>query len=258
MSLLLKVACPSCGNHQDSLIGEEIRCDGCGNDFRALGHGESASRIISVTPDELEHIPYSQRITTVPRNSASSLILSDPTLLDDMMLRDLPMRDNARWAGRVRLIKKLGQGGMGAVYRGFDESLMLDVAVKILPVPPGGREAHFVDRFRQEARISAQINSTNVVRTRDVGENGCVVYLVMDFIDGQTARQLLDRKGLIPVPQASADWFMTPLSACRPLTNAASFTVTSSLKTFSFQTMAACCFQIWDWPNPRAADCPIR
>ena len=202
MSLVLKVACPACNFHQDSTIGSEIRCEHCGNDFRALGHGESSSRIISVTPDELEHIPYSQRSTAVPRSSASSLLISDPTLLDDLLLRDLPMRDNARWAGRVRLIKKLGHGGMGAVYRGYDESLALDVAVKILPIPPGGKELHFADRFRQEARISAQINSTNVVRTRDVGENGACVFLVMDFIDGQTARQVLDRKGLIPVPQA--------------------------------------------------------
>lgn len=201
MSLVLKVACPSCGSHQDSLIGTEVRCERCGNDFRALGHGESSSVIISATPDELEHVPYSQRKTETPRSSASSLIISDPTLLDDLMLRDLPMKDNARWAGRVRLVKKLGQGGMGAVYRGYDESLALDVAVKILPIPPGGREVNFADRFRMEARISAQINSANVVRTRDVGENGAVVYLVMDFIDGQTARQLLDHKGLIPVPQ---------------------------------------------------------
>ncbi len=201
MSLVLKVACPSCGSHQDSLIGTEVRCDRCGNDFRALGHGESSSIIISATPDELEHIPYSQRKTETPRSSASSLIISDPTLLDDLMLRDLPMKDNARWAGRVRLVTKLGQGGMGAVYRGYDESLALDVAVKILPIPPGGKEMHFADRFRMEARISAQINSANVVRTRDVGENGAAVYLVMDFIDGQTARQLLERKGLIPVPQ---------------------------------------------------------
>ena len=182
-------------------MGTEIRCEKCGHDFRASGHGESCTRIISVTPDELEHIPYSQRSTDVPRSTASSLVISDPALLDDKLLRDLPLKDNARFCGRVRLIKKLGQGGMGAVYRGFDDSLALDVAVKILPVPPGGVEMRYADRFRMEARISAQINHANVVRTRDVGEQGGLVYLVMDYIEGQTARQMLDRKGLIPVPQ---------------------------------------------------------
>src|ERR1043165_1244630 len=187
MSLLLKVACPSCGHHQESAIGTEVRCEHCGNDFRAGGHGESCTQIVSATPEALEHVPYSQRSTEVPRTTASSLVVADPALLDDKLLRDLPMKDNARWAGRVRLIKKLGQGGMGAVYRGFDETLALDVAVKVLPVPPGGKEMHFADRFRMEARISAQINHPNVVRTRDVDEQGGLVYLVMDFIDGHTA-----------------------------------------------------------------------
>lgn len=202
MSLVLKVACPKCGYHQDSPLGVEVRCEHCGSDFRAVGHGDSCTRIVSVTPDELEHVPYSQRVTDVPRNTISSLVVADPALLDDKMLRDLPMKDNARWAGKVRLIKKLGEGGMGAVYRGFDESLALDVAVKVLPIPPGGKELHFADRFHMEARLSAQINHPNVVRMRDVGEQGGLVYLVMDFIDGLTARQMLDRKGFIPVPQA--------------------------------------------------------
>ena len=202
MSLVLKVACPKCGHHQDSPLGVEVRCNHCGSDFRALGDGEASSRIVSVTPDELEHVPYSQRVTEVPRNTISSLVVADPALLDEKMLRDLPMKDNARFAGKVRLIKKLGEGGMGAVYRGFDESLALDVAVKVLPIPPGGKELHFADRFHNEARLSAQINHPNVVRMRDVGEQGGLVYLVMDFIDGHTARQMLDRKGFIPVPQA--------------------------------------------------------
>ncbi|HLX64905.1 MAG TPA: protein kinase [Planctomycetota bacterium] len=202
MSLVLKVACPKCGSHQDSPLGVEVRCDHCGSDFRAVGHGEASTRIVSVTPDDQEHIPYSQRVTEVPRNTISSLVVADPALLDEKMLRDLPMKDNARFAGKVRLIKKLGEGGMGAVYRGFDESLALDVAVKVLPIPPGGKELHFADRFHNEARLSAQINHPNVVRMRDVGEQGGLVYLVMDFVDGLTARQMLDRKGFIPVPQA--------------------------------------------------------
>ncbi|MEI6233507.1 MAG: serine/threonine-protein kinase [Planctomycetota bacterium] len=202
MSLLLKVACPKCNSHQDSLIGSELRCESCGYDYRAYGHGDCSTRIISVTPDELDHLPYSQRETYVPRTSTSAVLSSDPSLLDDLLLRDLPMKDNARWAGRVRLIKKVGQGGMGGVYRGFDESLSLDVAVKILPIPPNAKELHFAERFRQEARISAQINSPHVVRMRDVGENGIVIYLVMDYIDGRTARQVLDTAGIMPVPQA--------------------------------------------------------
>ena len=61
----------------------------------------------------------------------------------------------------------------------------------VLPIPPGGKELHFADRFHNEARLSAQINHPNVVRMRDVSEAGGLVYLVMDFVDGHTARQML-------------------------------------------------------------------
>jgi len=203
MALLLKVACPDCGQAQASApLGAEIRCLKCGRDYRAQGDGEGASRIISVTPDEMDSIPYSQRSVEVPVNSVSSLIVADPALLYDRMLRDAPLRENARWVGKVRLIKKLGQGGMGAVYRGFDESLALDVAVKILPLPSGARDDQFVQRFRQEARISARINHPNVVRTLHVEEQGDLIFLVMDYVEGQTARKLVESKGPLMLPLA--------------------------------------------------------
>lgn len=203
VALLLKVACPGCGQPHDFVpLGAEVRCPKCGRDYRAQGDGEGASRIISVTPDEMDAIPYSQRSVEVPVNSVSSLIVADPALLYDKLLRDTPLRENTRWVGKVRLIKKLGQGGMGAVYRGYDESLALDVAVKVLPLPSGARDDQFVQRFRQEARISAQINHPNVVRTLHVDEQGDLIYLVMDYVEGQTARTLVESKGPLMLPLA--------------------------------------------------------
>jgi serine/threonine protein kinase len=179
-----------------------MRCSRCGKDFRAQGDGEGASRVLSVTPDELDSVPYSQRTIEVPVNSVSSVILGDPALHNDKLLRDIPLKENSKWVGKVRLLKKLGQGGMGTVYQGYDESLALDVAVKILPSPNGPRDAQFVQRFRQEARISAQINHPNVVRTLHVDEQGDMIYLVMDFVAGKTARDLVDEKGPLMVPLA--------------------------------------------------------
>jgi serine/threonine-protein kinase len=203
MSLLLKVACPECGHpHESAVLGAELRCARCGRDFRASGHGENASQILSVTPDELDNVPYGQRVIEVPVNSVSSVFVADPALIADKLLRDTPIKENTRWVGKVRLLKKLGQGGMGAVYRGYDESLALDVAVKILPLPMGERDNQFVARFRQEARISAQINHPNVVRTLHVDEQGDLIFLVMDFIEGQTARQLVESRGPLALPLA--------------------------------------------------------
>jgi len=203
VTLLLKVACPDCGTpHDCAALGAELRCTYCGRDFRASGDGENSSEILSVTPEELDNVPYSQRSIEVPVNSVSSIIVADSELLSDRFLRDAPLKENARWLGKVRLLKKLGQGGMGSVYRGYDESLALDVAVKVLPLPSGARDDQFVVRFRQEARISAQINHANVVRTLHVEEQGDLIYLVMDYIEGQTARNLVEKRGNLSVPLA--------------------------------------------------------
>ncbi|HYG75854.1 MAG TPA: protein kinase [Planctomycetota bacterium] len=203
MALVVKIACPGCGLPHDSVsLGAEIRCSRCGRDFKAQGDGDGASRVLSVTPEEMDSVPYSQRTIEVPVNKVSSVILADPTLLNDKLLRDAPLKENAKWVGKVRLLKKLGQGGMGAVYHGYDESLALDVAVKILPSPSGVRDDQFVERFRQEARISAQINHPNVVRTLHVDEQGELIYLVMDFIAGRTARDLVDANGPLMFPRA--------------------------------------------------------
>ena len=203
MSLLLKVACPGCGFTVDSAaLGAELLCARCGRDFRAAADGENGSRVLSVTPDELDHVPYSQRCIEVPVNSVSPLIQADAGLLQDKLLREAPLKENSKWVGKVRLLKKLGHGGMSAVYRGYDESLALDVAVKIFPFPMGERDEKWFERFRQEARISARIDHPNVVRTLRVDEEGDLIYLVMDLIEGQTARQLVDAKGPLTAPLA--------------------------------------------------------
>src|SRR5690349_2537123 len=72
--LLLKVACPECGHQHDyAELGTEIRCGRCGHDYRAQADGEGASRILSVTPEDLENVPYSQRSIEVPVNKVSSV-----------------------------------------------------------------------------------------------------------------------------------------------------------------------------------------
>jgi serine/threonine-protein kinase len=202
VSLLLKVACPDCGQHTDATLAQEVRCGKCGRDFRAQADDEGRTRVISASSDDLDNVPYSQRVTEIPVNKVSSVIVADPALHNDKLLRDIPLKENNKWLGKVCLLKKLGQGGMGAVYKGYDDSLALDVAVKILPLSMGERNSQFVERFRQEARISARINHPNVVRTLHVDEQGDLLYLVMDYVAGQTARSLVESKGPLSLPQA--------------------------------------------------------
>jgi serine/threonine protein kinase len=87
-------------------------------------------------------------------------------------------------------------GGMGAVYKAYQESLDRRVAVKILP-PEFGAEQGFADRFKIEARAMAKLNHTNIVGVYDFGiTGGGHLYLVMEWIEGQSLHDLIHKGSL--------------------------------------------------------------
>ncbi|MCR9162257.1 MAG: serine/threonine-protein kinase [Nannocystaceae bacterium] len=87
--------------------------------------------------------------------------------------------------GRYRVDRKIGEGGMGVVYAGFDPELQRDVAVKL--IQPGrfrGKMEMASERLRREAQITAQLAHPNVVTIYDVGESEGGVYIAMELVDG--------------------------------------------------------------------------
>ncbi|GAA2847071.1 hypothetical protein Acy02nite_03790 [Actinoplanes cyaneus] len=99
-----------------------------------------------------------------------------------------------RLGGRYRLEDRLGAGGMGEVWRAFDEALNRVVAVKTM-LPAAAQDPGFVQRFTAEAHAMAQVNHPNVAAIHDVGQDGGHTYLVMEFIDGESLAQRLARDG---------------------------------------------------------------
>lgn len=97
---------------------------------------------------------------------------------------------------------KIGQGGMGAVYRGRHLNLDIDVAVKCLKPGLVRDDPQFVARFRREGQSAARINHQNVIRVFDVAEDQGLHYLIMEFVQGETARQRVDRKGPLAIGEA--------------------------------------------------------
>src|SRR5512146_557124 len=83
-----------------------------------------------------------------------------------------------------RISKLLGEGGMGAVYKGADVTLQRDVAIKVLH-PHIARTPDFRERFLQEARIAARLHHPSIVQVYDFGQEGELLYIVMQFIEGQ-------------------------------------------------------------------------
>jgi len=98
--------------------------------------------------------------------------------------------------GHYRLLSKLGEGGMGVVYRAQDEKLGREVAVKVLH-PHLLQHENLKDRFRREARMHAKIIHPNIVTLLSLYEDGEHMALVMEMVHGQNLRQYLRDKKVI-------------------------------------------------------------
>jgi Tol biopolymer transport system component/predicted Ser/Thr protein kinase len=93
------------------------------------------------------------------------------------------------------IVEKLGEGGMGVVYKARDTHLDRFVAVKVLPpekVADAGRKARFV----QEAKAASALNHPNIVTVHDISSEGGVDFIAMEFVAGKTLDQLIPRKGM--------------------------------------------------------------
>jgi hypothetical protein len=104
-------------------------------------------------------------------------------------------------AERYRIIAKLGQGGMGEVYRADDLVLGQAVALKFLPSDVTGNPVA-LDRFRNEVRIARQVSHPNVCRVYDLGEIDGQLFLSMEYVDGEDLGVLLRRIGRLPEAKA--------------------------------------------------------
>ncbi|HYF48344.1 MAG TPA: serine/threonine-protein kinase, partial [Planctomycetota bacterium] len=103
--------------------------------------------------------------------------------------------------GNYRLLKKLGEGGMGAVYLAEDTVVGRKVAVKILP-KKFAEDHSFLSRFRREARAMGKLNHQNVVAAFDVGEDLGHHYYVMEYCEGEPLDKMLDREKVLPLKEA--------------------------------------------------------
>ena len=101
---------------------------------------------------------------------------------------------------QLEILELVGQGGMGAVYKARQPKLDRIVALKILSSEreTGISDAEFAERFQREARALARLNHPDIVAVYDFGQAGGFHYLLMEFVDGLTLRQLLRTRKLSP------------------------------------------------------------
>lgn len=102
---------------------------------------------------------------------------------------------------RYEVIERIGGGGMAVVYRALDTLLNRFVSIKVLHAQFSTDE-EFVRRFRREAQAAASLSHPNVVNIYDVGMEGDEYYIVMEFVDGLTLKEVIQDRAPLPVQEA--------------------------------------------------------
>jgi serine/threonine protein kinase len=103
--------------------------------------------------------------------------------------------------GSYELVEKIAEGGMGSIYKGRHRDTGQIVAIKVMPPHMAGNQV-LLKRFEQEFRAASRLDHPNIVRAIDYGDNGTSPYLVMEFVDGESLGQKLDRDGRMTEAEA--------------------------------------------------------
>ena len=105
--------------------------------------------------------------------------------------------------GRYRVLGRLGVGGMATVYLAEDSSLGRKVALKVM-AERYAEDGEFVERFRREAQAAARLNHPNIIAVYDRGEADGRPYIAMEYLQGRTLKQVIQKEGPLPPERAIA------------------------------------------------------
>lgn len=115
--------------------------------------------------------------------------------------RPKKQRPNPTTLGEYRILRKLGEGAMGAVYLARQEGFERDVALKVL-FPHVAGNPKLVERLYREGRVMGQLDHPNLVQAYAIGEDQGWHYVAMEFVEGESLQSCIDRFGTIPVDDA--------------------------------------------------------
>ena len=104
--------------------------------------------------------------------------------------------------GRYEILARIGGGGMALVYKAYDTVLQRHVAVKVLR-DQFVHDEEFIQRFRREARSAASLSHPNVVSIYDVGQDGDIHYIVMEYIEGGTLNDIIKERAPLQPEEAT-------------------------------------------------------
>lgn len=113
-----------------------------------------------------------------------------------------PLKPGDILADRYEILKLLGEGGMGAVYRARDTELERLVALKVIR-PELARNTQILQRFKQELILARQVTHRNIIRIFDLGHAEGRRFITMEYIEGEDLSLILEKRGKLPAPEAA-------------------------------------------------------
>jgi len=164
--------CPNCRKAYEvpeAQLGQRARCKNCSHKFTLVVAAEETSipRAASSEEPAAQADPSGKSPAQGPASPEQSPFSSG----------------QPKKIGPYKVVRKLGEGGMGVVWLAYDPALQRDVAVKVLP-PEYAKNEHYLKRFLREARAAAKLNHPHTVTIYQVGTDGATVYLAMELVDG--------------------------------------------------------------------------
>ncbi len=204
------LACPNCGksyNVNGYAAEKKYTCKNCKVE---LGMPPDSQMIVAIRTTGTQSAPQPQTGAPGPGEPRPELRQTElPRLGEtahDVGFHVTPPAETTdelcgRTIGGYRIDKKLGQGGMGIIYKAEQLSLNRIVALKMLNESLS-RNQMFLARFQNEARSVAQLNHPNIVQIYDVGTAEGRHFFSMEYVEGENVGSVLDRQGKLPIQKA--------------------------------------------------------
>lgn len=158
--------------------------------------------------EKAQAVQVQERSKGIPARSLEEILLEQGTIrreevwaiykAQERLLRDA--RNVGKRIGGYEILEKVGEGGLGVVYRARQLSMGREVALKVLH-EKWITDDEFRKRFLVEARLVGRLSHQNLIQVIDVGRHKNTLYYSMEFIDGEPIESRLDREGAIPVEE---------------------------------------------------------
>jgi serine/threonine protein kinase len=161
-----------------------------------LASGPDCSAIFDATNED-ELVGHLRGLKELPKTPIRISASGDTTVDSNPEIHLEAFREHPRY----RLIRKLGEGGMGTVYLAEHKLMRRQVAIKMIRTGYLGN-ANLIERFRREVRAAASLSHPNIVTAYDADEVSGFHFLAMEYVDGESLAALLARLGPLPVADA--------------------------------------------------------